>query len=107
MTHRFPKHFNAEQVNRYAAMLNASPVVARDGELEPESKPERLARPDHRRCKYVGEKVGETQCRACSGMIVIPTRLCELHGVLCVTAMRQPAGDVRWCLLCDDHDPEN
>lgn len=57
-----------------------------------------------RRCRHVGELAGETTCKTCSGSVRVPTRLCELHGVPCVTAMRQPAGEVRWCRQCDDHE---
>jgi hypothetical protein len=59
----------------------------------------------HRRCRHVGEPIGETACKTCNGESNVTTRRCELHGVPCVTAMRQPAGDVRWCLRCDDHEP--
>jgi hypothetical protein len=105
MSHRLPPHLSAAQQARYIGMLESSPgyVTPLAEASTPDQLPPHPA--GHRRCVHVGEPVGSTSCRTCSGQTEMPTRLCQLHNVECVTSLRQPVGELRWCLRCPDHEP--
>lgn len=99
-----PQHLNAEQRARYVAMLTGSPAATPEQMAVPETS-EPAVSIGQRRCRYVGKQIGETACRTCQGSSPLPTRLCTLHDVPCVTATRQPVDGTRWCRTCEDHQP--